>query len=116
MNHPFDQKEVEILNKIGAGEHPYKPVFIKGNDVNQISVTFTVTNPILADFFLSALYYETIHKVEGEFAEQTGLKIKEIGMPDTNVFDALRALQPIITAVSEYEEIMDNIFKKHESE
>lgn len=116
MNHPFDQKEVDLLNKIGSGEHPYKPTFIKGNNINQISVTFTITNPVLADFFLSGLYYETIHKVQGGFTEQTGLKIKEVGIPDANAFDALRALQPIINSVTEYENIMDQIIKKQEIE
>ena len=101
MNHPFDQKEVDLLNKIGSGEHPYKPTFIKGNNINQISVTFTITNPVLADFFLSGLYYETIHKVQ-------------VGMPDANAFDALRALQHIINSVTEYENIMDQIIKKQE--
>lgn len=116
MRIPFNQKELELLTKVKSGEiAEYKGTFIKNPNVNQITVTFSVTDPLAADLFLAAIYHETIDKVQDGFCNATGLKIKEVGIPNYNAFDAVRAMQPIIDSVLEYEEKMNQIIMRSQS-
>ena len=116
MRMPFDQREFELLAGVKSGKITgYKGTFIKNPDVDQITVTFTVTDPLAADVFLAGIYHETVERVQDGFCTNTGLKIKEVGMPNHNAFDAVRALQPITDAVLEYEEIMNQIITRSQS-
>lgn len=113
---PFNQRELELLTKVKSGEiTEYKGTFIKNPNVDQITVTFSVTDPLAADLFLASIYHETIHKVQDGFCNATGLKIKEVGMPNHNAFDAVRAMQPIVDSVLEYEEKMNQIITRSQS-
>ena len=115
MRMPFDQKELELITKVKAGEIPYKGTFIKNPNVHQITVTFSVTDPLVADIFLAGMYHETISKDTTGFCGSAGVKIKEVGMSNHNAFDAVRAMQPIIDSVMEYEDKMNQILTTSQS-
>lgn len=116
MRIPFDQRELELLTGLKSGKiTQYKGTFIKNPNIDHITVTFSVTDPLAADLFLAVMYHETINKVQDGFCNATGLKIKEVGMPNHNAFDAVRAMQPIVDSVLEYEEKMNQIITRSQS-